>query len=139
EGGQDVVDCQGGEACAVIGHGVGNDELPAVEQAATGINDVRHVTFTLVFVGFDQRLAQPANDFGRIVQIQQECADAIFAHRTHALAEHEPAGFGFDRRPAVAHLDKFPGEFRLYQHQHVVPEVQMVGKHDINVFKVLPA
>src|SRR5688572_12833347 len=107
--GQHVAQRKRGEGGAVIGLGVGDDELSPVDQTAAGVNDVGHVAFALVFVGLDQRFAEAANDFGRIVQIQEECADAIFTHGAHAVAEDEPARLGLDGRAAIAHLNEFPG------------------------------
>jgi len=43
-----------------------------VHEAAAGINDVRHVAFALVLARRDQRLAQAAEDPGRVVAIEVE-------------------------------------------------------------------
>ena len=73
-----------------------------MNQRAAAIDDVGHVTLTLSFARLEQGLAQPAYDFGGIIAIEQECPDTIFAHRPHTVTEHQPAGFRFHRRTAIA-------------------------------------
>jgi len=67
----------------------------------------------LVFVGGKQRLPEPAEHAGRVVEAEQHRADRVFPHGTHAVREHEPAGRGFERRTAVADLHILPGIGRL--------------------------
>jgi hypothetical protein len=55
-----------------------------------------------------QRLRQAADHFGGIVLIEEKRADRVLSHRTHAVAEHEPAGIGLDRRSTVANLHHLP-------------------------------
>jgi len=68
-----------------------------VDEAAAGVDDVRDVAFSLVLGRPDQRFAQPADHPGRVVAVEKERADAVLPHRPHAVTEHEPPGFGFDR------------------------------------------
>jgi hypothetical protein len=75
--GQNFVERHRGERCGVVGYPVGNNELPTVQQTAAGINHVWDIAFALVFVWRDERLRQAADDFGRVVTVQQEGADAI--------------------------------------------------------------
>lgn len=58
---QHLVERDGGKGRGGIGHRVGNDQLPVVHEASTGIHDVRHIAFAFVRVGGDQRLAQAAD------------------------------------------------------------------------------
>ena len=95
--GQNFVERQCREGCCVVRHPVGDNELPAAEETATGINDVGDVAFSLILVWLDQGLAQAADDFGRIVQIEQESANTILSHRSNSVADHEPAGLSFNR------------------------------------------
>jgi len=43
-----------GERGGVVGYPVGNHELPAMHEAAAGVNDIGHIAVALVYVGFDQ-------------------------------------------------------------------------------------
>ena len=46
-------------------------------------------------------------------------------------------GFRFDGRSAIAELDQFPGEGRPEERFALVPEVDVVGEHQIDVLVVL--
>src|SRR5205814_4283413 len=104
-------------------------QLPPMQETATRINDVGDVTLALILIRLDQRLTQATDDSGGTISIKQECADAIFPHRPHAVAEHEPAGFRFDRGAAIPQLDEFPGELRLQDKPRGIPEMQVVREH----------
>ena len=54
------------------------------------------------------------------------------------MGDDQPAGFGLDRRAAVADLYGLPGLGRAHQDLRVVPEVEVVGKHDEEVLVILP-
>ena len=54
------------------------------------------------------------------------------------MSDHQPAGFRFDGRAAVADLNKFPQISRPEQDLTGVPEMELVGKHQVHVFVVLP-
>jgi len=82
---QHLVQRHGGEGGGIIGHGVGDNELPVPQQAATGIDHVGHIAFALAFVGLDERLAQASDDLRGLVQIEQERAEAILPHRTDTV------------------------------------------------------
>jgi len=45
----------GSETGGMIGHAIRNDQFAIVEESTTGIDDVRHVAFTLLLVRFQQR------------------------------------------------------------------------------------
>src|SRR5512142_1027883 len=92
----------------MISQTVRNDQAPVVEQGAAGINDVWHVTFALVFVRLDQRLAETADHLARVLAIQKERADAVLSHRPGAVAEDHPPGIGLDGRAAIPELDQLP-------------------------------
>ncbi len=46
---QNLVQRNRGDCFGVVGHLVGNDQLPAVQQTAAGVNHVWDVAFALVF------------------------------------------------------------------------------------------
>ena len=48
-----------------------------MQQRAAGVHHVRHITFALRFVRTQQRFAQAANDFGGVVEIQQDCQELL--------------------------------------------------------------
>jgi hypothetical protein len=81
----------------VIGHAIGNDQFPIVEESATGINDVGHVAFTLVLVRFEQGFSKAADHFAGIIVIEEECADAVVSQGADTMAEDQPACFGLNR------------------------------------------
>jgi hypothetical protein len=97
-----------GEAGGRIAHRVRDDDFASVQQAAAGINNIRDVTFALRFIRTQQRFAQTFDDAHWVVQVEQERAEAIPPHCADAVAQHQPARFGFNRRIAVAQLEKFP-------------------------------
>ena len=61
----------------------------------------------------------------------------VLPHRADAMAEHQPAGIGFDRRSAIADLNQFPREGRLEEQAAFIPEVDVVGEHQVDVLVVL--
>ena len=71
------IEWNGSETSGVIGHAIGNDQFAVVEESATGIDDVRHVAFALLLIRFEQRLAEAADHFARVVVIEKEGTDAI--------------------------------------------------------------
>jgi hypothetical protein len=74
-----------GERCGVVGHPVGINPLAVLEQTAVKLSHVWDVAFALVFVVFNQRLGLAANNFGRVVTIEQESDDATLPHRLQAM------------------------------------------------------
>ena len=72
-----------------------------------------------------------------IVAIEQERADAVLSHGADTVAEDQPAGIGLDGGSAVPKLDQFPGERRFEEHLALIPEVDVVGKHQVDVLVVL--
>jgi hypothetical protein len=60
----------------------------------------------------------------------------LFAHRPNAVTEDQPAGLGFNRGAAIPYLDEFPGEGRLEKDFLGIPEVDMVGEHEIDVLVI---
>ena len=95
------MDWHGSEAGGVIGQTIGDDQLVAVKKGATRIDDVGHVAFTLVLVGFEQRFAKPTDHFGRIITIEQERSDTVLSQGANTVAEDQPARVGLDGGPAV--------------------------------------
>ena len=123
----------------MIGRSVRDDQVAAVQKTSARVNNVRDVALPLVFIGFDKGFPHSADDLGGIITIEQEGANGILPHRAHSVTEHEPAGFSFNRRTAVSHLDEFPGESWPQNQFLGSPEVQMVGEHQVDVLVVLPA
>ena len=75
---------------------------------AAAVDDVGHVAFPADALGLQQGLAQPADDPGGIVQVEQDGADAVLAHGADAVGDHQPAGLGLHGRAAVADLHGLP-------------------------------
>ena len=61
-----------------------------VYKCAAEVDDVGHVAFPFVGSGAQQRLPELAENPGRIVDIEQDRSDAVGAHRTDAVGEHQP-------------------------------------------------
>lgn len=112
----------GGETGSVIGRAIRNDQHAIVKQSAAAIHNVRHVTFALIFIGLQQRLAEAAEDLAGIIAIEEERTDAVFSHRANSMAENQPSGIGFDGRTAVAELDQLPRKNRFKKHPALVPK-----------------
>jgi serine/threonine-protein kinase len=93
------------DAGGPVAHGVGNDHLPAVDEPPAAVHHVGHIAFTAAALGFDEGFPQPADDPGGILQVQQDRAYAVLAHRPHPMGKHQPAAFRLHGRPAVADLD----------------------------------
>src|SRR5882762_8728305 len=134
---QQFVERDAGEARGRVAHGIGDDEFALMQNRAAGVNHVRHVAFALGFVRGKQRFAKAANYARGVVQVEQERAEAIFAHRADAMAQHQPAGFRFNGRTAVADLNEFPRLRRREQDSGVVPEMNVVGEHQQDVLVIL--
>jgi len=127
----------GSETGGVIGQTKGDDQFALVEESATCINGVRYVAFTLVLVGFEQGFAEATDHFGRIIAIEQERADAVLSQGADTVAKNQPACVGLNGGPAVAKLDKFPREYRFEERLTLIPAVDAVGKHKVDVLVVL--
>src|SRR5580704_7358551 len=85
-GRQHFIEGNGSKTGRMIGHAIGNDQFAVVDECATGIDDVWHVAFTLLLVRFEQRLAEAADHFARIVVIEQECTDAVRSQGADTVA-----------------------------------------------------
>ena len=108
-----------------------------MEQRAASIDDVGHIAFPFVLVRLEQGLAKTADHLAGIVAIQQKRANAVFAHRADTVAEHQPARIGFNGGSTVSKLDQFPRKRRFEKHLAFIPEVDVVGKHEVDVLVVL--
>src|SRR5262245_11928212 len=123
---QHVIEWNGCETGGVIGQTIRNDQFAVVQESATCINDIGHVAFTLVLVGRKQGLVEAADHFGGVMQIKEECADAIFSQRADAMTEDQPTSISLDGRPTIPYLDQFPGKSRFKQEVSLIPEVNVV-------------
>ena len=85
-----------------------------------------------------RQLMKQASSLAEVVQIEQERTQSITPHRADTMGEDKPPLRSFDRRTAVAELDEFPGECRAGDQLLGVPEVGLIGIHQINVFVILP-
>ncbi len=54
------------------------------------------------------------------------------------MRENKPPGLGLNRRSAVADLDDFPGKFGLHEELGLVPEKNVVGPQEEQIFVVEP-
>jgi len=86
-GSQHSSEGNGSETGGVIGHSIGDDEFAIVEESATGVNDVRHVAFTLLLVGSEQGFAEAADHFAGIIVIEEERPDAVRSQGANTVAE----------------------------------------------------
>ena len=136
-GSQHFIEGNRSETGCVVGHAIGNDQFAVVEESATGINDIRHVPFTLPLVRFEQGFAEAADHFAGIIVIEEERADAVRSQGADTVAKDQPAGFGLNGGPAVPKLDQFPRKHRFKEHLAFIPEVHVVGKHEVDVLVVL--
>src|SRR5437016_2064047 len=121
----------------MIGHSIRDDQFIVVDERATGINNIRYVAFAFAFVRFDQGFPQSSDNFARIIAIQQQRADAVLAHGANSVAHDQPASAGLNGGPAVAKLNQFPWENRFKDQFAFIPEVDVIGKHDVDVLVVL--
>src|SRR5438067_12898424 len=110
----------------MVGESIGNDQFTVVNNSAARIDNVRHVTFTFVLIGYQQRLAQPTDYSPWVVTIQKESADAVGAQGTNTVTENQPPGIGFNGRATVPNLDELPRESRLQQFLALMPEVDII-------------
>lgn len=83
---EDFTERHSGEGGGVVGHGVGNDELALMDEAAAGVNDIGNVAFAFLFVRLDKRFAGAAKNPGGVIAIEEKSADAVFAHGADAVA-----------------------------------------------------
>src|SRR6516162_7312683 len=80
---------------------------------------------------------EAADYLAGIIAIQQKSANAVSSQGADTVAEHQPACVGRNGRSAVAKLDQLPRESRLEQDFALIPEVDVVGEHEINALVVL--
>ena len=125
-----------GEAGDVVGGGEGDVEVVVVDHRAAGVHHVGHVAVALFFICGDQRFFQVADDFCRILEVQEHGANAIGPHGADAVGQEQPARGRFQGRAAIADLHEFPGIFGHLQEFGGFPEVDDVGVHDIEIFAV---
>src|SRR5205807_10133924 len=83
------------------------------------------------------RFLKPSDDARRIMQIEQNGADAVFPHRANAMRDDQPASLGLKRRAAVSNLCKLPCSARPQQRLVFMPVVRIVGEHNEEVFIIL--
>ena len=69
----------------------------AVAERAAGVDDVGDVAVPFVRQRSEQRLLGLADDDGRVVEVEEEGADGVGAHRADAVGEDEPALVELDR------------------------------------------
>lgn len=79
-----------------------------MDHGAAAVDDIGHIAFAFVGGGAEEGFAQAADDARGVVEIEEDGAEAVFAHGADAVCDDEPARAGFDRRAAVAELDEFP-------------------------------
>src|SRR5260370_24351482 len=120
-GSQHLIEWGGSETGGVISQTIGNNQLAVVEESTTGVNDVGHVAFTLVLVGFEQGFAEAADHSGGIIAIEEERTDAVLSQGADTVTKHQPACVGLNGRPAVAKLDQFPRECWFQYHLALMP------------------
>ena len=126
----------GGETGGVVGHGIGNDEFPIMNHGTTGVNDVGNVTGTLIFIGRQQGLFQPTDEFGGVFMVQEYGAQTIRSHRTHTMRDHEPAVFGLYGGAGISNLHELPWVNRFLDFFGMMPEVNIIGEHHIIILAV---
>jgi hypothetical protein len=68
-----------------------------VQQCTAGVDDVSDVAIAFVRVRGEQRLGQRGYNDGRAVQVEQQCAQAVRAHRPDAVGDDQPARGRLDR------------------------------------------
>ena len=73
------------------------------------------------------------------MEVEEDGAEAVFSHRADAVRDDEPARVGFDRGAAVAELHEFPRVLGPDQDLGLMPKVQVVREHKVNVFAILSA
>src|SRR5678816_3577985 len=108
-----------------------------MRDRAARVHDVRHIPFTLVLGGLDERTRQMTENAMRILKVEQQRSDRIAAHRSDAVRQHEPTGLGFDRRAAVADLQKLPRLLRSVELGDVVPLVYVARRRKMEVLAIL--
>src|SRR6266849_2053389 len=134
---QNLIEWNGSEARGVIGQAIRDDQLALVEESAASINDVGKISFPFVLIRLEQGLAKTADNLAGIIAIQQKRANAVLSHWADAMAEHQPACIGFNGGSTVPNLDQFPRKRRFKDHPALIPEVDVVGKHEVDVLIVL--
>ena len=121
-----------------VGDAERDEEAVAVAQRAARVDDVRHVAVLLVGL----RVRAAAADVWpmttrRVVEVEQQRADRVRAHRADAVGEHEPALVGLDRRPAVADLDRLPRLVGDVERRRRRPAPDVVGEGDARSLAVV--
>jgi hypothetical protein len=112
-----------GDAGGGVGAGVGEDEVWAVDHGAATVDDIGHIAFALVGGGAEEGFAQAADDARGVMEVEEDGAEAVFAHGADAVSDDEPTRVGFDRGAAVAELHEFPRVLGPDQHLGLMPKM----------------
>ena len=83
-GSQHLIERDCSETGGMIGQTIGNDQFAVVEESATGINDIRHVPFTLPLVRFE--LACHCFSLGESEPHRRQRPPALHQHREGGFA-----------------------------------------------------
>ena len=79
-----------------------------MDNRAAGIGYVGDIAVALLWRRADQRMSRARQQSGWVIAVEQAGADAIVAHRSHAVGQHQPAFINFDGRATIADLDELP-------------------------------
>src|SRR6185503_9067899 len=75
--------------------------------------------------------------FDRIIEIEKKGTDAVLSQRADTVTEDQPASIGLGGGSAVSYLDQLPRESWFEEDLVFIPEVDVVGKHEVDVLIVL--
>src|SRR6185503_7889770 len=76
--------------------------------------------------------------FDGIIEIEKKGTDAVLSQGANTVTEDQPASIGLDGGAAVSYLDQLPRESWFEEDLVFIPEVDVVGKHEVDVLIVLP-
>ena len=94
--GQQFIQGHAHDGGGMVAHGVGQDQLPAVDEGAAAVDHIGDVALPAIAFRQQQRLGEPPQHLRRVMEIQQGGADAVLAHGPHAVGEHQPARLGLE-------------------------------------------
>src|SRR5690625_6820909 len=87
--------------------------------------------------GFEQRLLETPDHLGRIINVEKNRTDRVDPHGPHSMRQYQPPLMGLKRRATVTDLNELPRLYGLLDQMRLLPEVEVVRKHDVVILSIL--
>ena len=97
EGGEKLVQRNGRHADGRIADSIRQHQGALMEEGTAGVDDIWHIAVLLIGSWGEKRFTKLADDPGGILEFEQDGSDAVGAHGSDAVSQHQPACIGLNR------------------------------------------